>query len=168
MPAVLTCSSVISTPPPPPSPRPLRRKLERESARERERVYACVVVVVAAAAVVSVTAKRYGLPLCAELDDRAIQIPGLHEVIIIMTIINGTDTKSSFSARYWRATSTDLVRPNKYLIHWKGYVDTHCCLLSYISQRRSALVPNHSSTSLYQSHTLNTAFRHLPPEGSMS
>ena len=38
----------------------------------------CVVVVAAAAAaaaVVSVTAKRYGLPLCAELDDRAIQIP---------------------------------------------------------------------------------------------
>ena len=34
-----------------------------------------VVVVVVAAAVVSVTAKRYGLPLCAELDDRAIQIP---------------------------------------------------------------------------------------------
>ena len=64
----------------------------------------CVVVVVvvaaAAAAVVSVTAKRYGLPLCAELDDRAILTNPHHEVIIIMTIINGTDTKSSFSARY--------------------------------------------------------------------
>ena len=35
----------------------------------------CVVVVVAADAVVSDIAKRCWLPFCAELDDRAIQIP---------------------------------------------------------------------------------------------